>query len=585
MTASSDRETLPDTGPAPPFSRTFAFGIPLLFALASAFGINPYHYGLIDNFITIPLVKAFVDPQLYPGDFMLAQRPFYYTYAWDALGWLHVHLGISIPTLFFLTYIVVLYATFVAFSLLGIRLFRSRGAASLALVFLVFSKLSLAGVDTIESLLNTRAIATPLLLFAFLLFLNRRTVAAFGLLGLAYLVHPLTAHYGLVMLVAASIVEIRNRGWRSILAGLCVFLLIASPILAWKFTSSPPSLSLFTADPQWLQAMRLRSSHHMFPLTWGWWALVHTMLTIALLAIAWRGRPHADPDAHRIMASFMWTILALCAGGVIFAELVPWGATFLFQPLRSFQLLDLFAMLYVANFVYSRLESAKRLADLLPPVLAGLAMFFDVPHPHRPVILFLIISAIIASQRFAWRRGLSRAGMVAGMTGLVVVTGGLRYVRGLAGTEPAPFSISIPQDPRWLEVEDWAREHSAKQDAFIVPPLDDGAFRAESERTIYADWEDGGLMNSNPAYGIEWMRRMRMLGFASYATFRQDYRDLKPKAVLGVARELEAGRARVFVVERSADGSKGFPIRYQNAEFMIAEVTGLADRTGVHARG
>ena len=110
---------------------------------------------------------------------MLAQREYYYTYFWNSLGWLHVHLGAPIPSLFLILYLAGLYATFLAVYLLAERMFRRPRVAFIALVFLLFARPSLAGVDTIEEILSTRQVATPLVLFALYLFLERRRVWAF----------------------------------------------------------------------------------------------------------------------------------------------------------------------------------------------------------------------------------------------------------------------------------------------------------------------------------------------------------------------------------------------------------------------
>ena len=48
-------------------------------------------YGIGDTSISIPFANAAADARLYPGDYLLAQRPYYYTYLWDALGWIHAH--------------------------------------------------------------------------------------------------------------------------------------------------------------------------------------------------------------------------------------------------------------------------------------------------------------------------------------------------------------------------------------------------------------------------------------------------------------------------------------------------------------
>src|SRR3972149_1543396 len=95
----------------------------LVFTLASALAINPYSYGVDDNSITIPFLKSSVNPALYPGDHLIAQRPFYYTYLWNTLGQLHARFAISLPVLFFVTYLGSLYLTFLSMYLIAFALF------------------------------------------------------------------------------------------------------------------------------------------------------------------------------------------------------------------------------------------------------------------------------------------------------------------------------------------------------------------------------------------------------------------------------------------------------------------------------
>src|SRR5207247_2399623 len=136
--------------------------------LASALGINPYVYGLGDNRITIPFLKAFANPALYPGDPLIAERPFYYTYLWNGLGLLHARLGLDLRALFLGTYLAALFLTFLALYRLSLALFRNRASAMVALVLVAFSRRTLGGIPTTEEMLTTRAVATPIALFALL---------------------------------------------------------------------------------------------------------------------------------------------------------------------------------------------------------------------------------------------------------------------------------------------------------------------------------------------------------------------------------------------------------------------------------
>lgn len=549
--------------------------VTLVLTLASLLGTNPYQYGLGDNSITLPFVRAYADPGLYPGDFMVAQRIYYYTYLWKALAWAHVHLGVSIHTLFLGIYAVALFATLLAVHLLARRAFGSTRVAVLAQTFLLFGRPTLAGIDTVERMLNTRELALPLALFACLLYLQRHRIAAFVLLGIGYLIHPLTIHPALAMLVVGALVERPRRDLRALAIGLAAFAALAAPVLAWKFHHTPPSLSLFHADPRWLEALRLRSPHHMFPSEWGVSGALHALVVLGLLGVAWRGAPMIHAGDRRLVAAWTITVLALCALGAVFAEVVPIGAAFVFQPLRSFQFLEFFAILGIAQFVVAGIDRAAHPLDAWPAVVAGCALLYGETSQHRPTLLFLAMVVLLVADRLRWRR----LGGLGFALATCVLVGGLGIVlaeRAAWRGEDTEFSATNAQDPRWLDVQRWARDHTDRSDAFIVPPDQDDEFRVRSERTVYADWEDGGLMNANPAFGIEWLRRMRALGLIEDPDAAPAFRPMEPDRARRIAAEMAWPRRRVFVVRPEDQPMPAFPVRYQNSEYFVAEVTPAA---------
>jgi uncharacterized protein DUF6798 len=311
-----------------------------------------------------------VDPSLYPGDPLLAERPFYYTYLWDTLGLLHA---------------------------------RSEWT---------------------------------------------------------------TTHFVLAMLIVASVV-VRRPGWlRRLATGLLAFLAVASPLLVWRLRRAPPSLDLFAADPGWLEALRLRSSPHMFPLSWGPPALVHGLVTVSIFLLAARLGDETSDERHVVVRSAVWTIIALCLAGIVFAEWLPMGVVFLLQPLRSFAFLE-------SGWREGRLARHFAAATACLACLSAWACYLDDE-----------------------RHG---------------------------GSD---FSIDVAARPGWRDVQHWAKAHTEVRDAFIVPPDEDGEFRVEGERTVYGDWEEGGLMNGDPVFGRAWLRRMRALGYEDAASGGHRFRAL-----------------------------------------------------------
>ncbi len=407
------------------------------------------------------------------------------------------------------------------------------------------------------------------MLFALLLCLERRTVWAFVLLGIAYLIHPLTVHPALVMVVVASVVA--RRPAASLAAGVGAFGLLAAPVLAWKFAHTPQSLQLMAADPRWVEALHLRSPHHMFPSTWGLGMAIHTTLVLSLLPFAWRWWSPREGDDGRVLVAWVATVIVLCLGGVFFAEVVPIGAAFLFQPLRSFQFLEFLAILGVANLVVAVCSKAKHPLGVAPAIIAGWALVYGVPNVARVAGVFQALTVVLAWERLGRLRLNDRQFALAACV-LVVVTGAWLAERAWSRGDFGNFSASNAQDARWLAVQRWARDHTDVRDAFIVPPAGYDEFRVESQRAVYADWEDGGLMNSNPAYGLEWLRRMRILGFTGDVDSDSSFRPMNPEQVRRIAAEMELPGRTVFLVGPLEQRGLGFPVRYQNAAYVVAQV-------------
>jgi hypothetical protein len=374
------------------------------------------------------------------------------------------------------------------------------------------------------------------------------------------------------MLLAAMLLRSRQEGIKPLAAGLGVFLAIASPMLLWRLHASPPSLHLFAADPAWIYALRLRSWGHMFPLTWGWSALQHTVIVASLFAFAWLRAP-ARSEAHGAVAAFAWAIVAMCGAGVVFSEFHPLGVAFVVQPLRSFAFVEYFMMLFVADYCYQRLARAERLGTVLAAIAIGIAGFVGADGFLRGVLLFLALATMTVIHRRWLGRPLQGIGFATLAAFIVCVSGATSFVRDTLGQRHGAFSLQSDQDPLWRDVQRWARSSTNVTDAFIVPPGEEDEFRVDGERTVYADWRDGGLMNADPAFGIEWLRRMRALGYVDSRPGRGDRHELTVADAGAIARELGSPARRTFVAWPAQPKALALPVRYRNASYVVYEVT------------
>jgi hypothetical protein len=342
---------------------------------------------------------------------------------------------------------------------------------------------------------------------------------------------------------------------------------------------------LFSADPQWVIALHYRSAHHVFPFTWGWTALVHALMVVLLFGIAWRHRNRERDDQHRVMGIASGTVLALCIIGLVGSELYPVGIVFISQPLRSFQFMEYFTMLYVAHYFYRGVTGSERLATALGAAVISAWFVYGAERHVIPLLVFVAMASIIAARHSVWRRDLAAAAFVTTTAGLVFIAACVCYAVDRSN-DNRTFSLVDDEESPWLDIQRWASTQTDVRDGFIVPPYVEPEFRVHGERTVYADIEDGGLMNFNPAFGREWLRRMRMLGFVNPTgatsapeellwldpvRAKLDFCKLQIGRVRRIAREMEANR-RVFLVWPCSERVLPFPQKYHNDAYIIYEV-------------
>ncbi len=536
----------------------------LVFTIVSTLSINQYWYGTSDQSITIPFLKAFINNNLYPNDYLLTQRPYYYTYLWNVLGFLVKYLNISIPALFFLSYFTAIYMTFLGVYLITITLFKKKGVAFLSLFFLLFSKRALAGAITLDSIFITRVAALPILLFSIYLFFKKKYLLSFLLQGIGFLVHPMTTVYVIAIIFVSSIVNLRDIGIRRFLLCITVLIISSSPILIWKVLHSPVSLNLLYANPKWIELLRLRSPGHIFPFSWEKDVFFKTVLLLCVFFISWKHRP--KPDYHRIVVTFTATIFTMCAAGIIFSEFVPLSIVLNFQFLRSSQFVVFFAMIYFSNYFFAEIQFRESIFNKLVVAFVSIGIFYGATGWKYAYVVFLALSVFLIFYHFVYRREfLLSKYFVLSLVVIVLVLGSGAYLK------KGNFLIDNAQEGKWLDVQIWAKQNTSPKDMYIVPPTIEG-FRVESERTIYGDWKDGTLMNFNPNFGYEWFRRMKKLGYREGTAFKEGFKNLTETDFVNIANEETRNGHRTFLVMFKERDTLNFSIVYKNEKFIVYEV-------------
>lgn len=470
--------------------------------VASMVAINPYRYGVADQVLTIPFLKQWIDPGLYLGDYIVEEKSHLYTLLWPTLAYLVRGSGLSIESVFFWGYASALFATFLSIGVLARTFADSTSAGLLAMFIAVFAKSMLAGSATIEDNFLTRVVALPFALFALTEVFRDRHVRAAALLGIAFVIHPLTGAYAVAMIAAVFVAALYDERPLQPLAPVLTFLAMASPVLVWR-ALDPVGLPL-VAETEWLDLLRLRSPHHVSAFTW---SPIDYVSTLALVAVVFACAPRAaGRDRSTTLVALALGTLGLFAIALVFAELIPLSPVVQLQLFRASAFLAYLAIVAYATALVGAAREPMSVSELATLWLIGFALLYGVEGwPFDLVALALVLGAVAAHLRVLGR-AMPPEALALLLTALV---SGLAF--GAARANPM-MNAANAQPPDWLDVQRWARDSTPRDAVFVVPPSHDG-FRVESERSIYGDWKDGTQAFFNADVGHEWLRRMQKLGF------------------------------------------------------------------------
>jgi hypothetical protein len=540
-------------------------GLFTLFTVAAVFGINPYLYGLYNHCVTIPFVYDAAQPELYPGDDMVAQLAYFYTYFLSGLGVLYRSTGWPLEWIFFGLHLASIYATFWSFYYLARTLTRCRAISVVACLLLLFGSKTLGYVGTLESHLMERTLIMPLEFLALAWVFQGRWIRAFAAIGIAFCIHPLSAFYVGVYAGVAGLFRLWQSWRQQALSasgeapsssatprklqqellrfglGLLVGALAATPSLYLKATGPEPLMPVGTPVEGWLDVLTIRSAYHVFPFDWPWHGWLRAGLfwwAVWMLRAAWKPGHRASPDqasssrlsaeAWQSLRGMGWAFAGMALLGVVFTEFWPMSIVVQFQFFRAYRFLMYLGMVLLAAGWYGAARGRIPMrTGILAFALAMPAWLEMVELKYATLLMTMVLlwfATAYGMRRWDW--GLARVIGLA-LAFPLMVTPASMVLRG--------FSIYSHQEPDWVAVQHWAVQHSPEDAGFIVPPNRKG-FRVDSKRHTFVDWNDGTQSFFNQAFAGDWIAEMTMVGFnGDPDAMGSGYRSLAPRQFQVVA--------------------------------------------------
>ena len=346
----------------------------LLLTSTVGLAINGYRYGFNDHAFYIPMIDRLVNPDLFPEDYLFDEPSGEYNFWIPAMAMLARFFPLN--WIFFLGYILTRFALFWAIYHLSINLFNSRGAAVLAVLFLVIPK-SVGGTATAtqDIFFTLRSTAMPLAV-AFLIpyFQGRITLAAI-ICGVVFLIHPITAIPLICLLGFRLLIEIFRQGWRIPAKAFVVFTACILPLVIRVFLidrANHSDLSPFSqSNLQWLEIIKERDSY-IFISVWNREAFLslvaYTVILLVILLYRHKGQSgnHANTNNEIFSQTDFWAfgVVFICAGlfcfGSVFVEWYPLPLIVQLQVLRGLHLIVNLSMIYAAWLLWEGFQHYQK---------------------------------------------------------------------------------------------------------------------------------------------------------------------------------------------------------------------------------
>ncbi len=425
----------------------------LYIALLSIF-IRGYTFGLGDQVIHLPLLFKAQDPTLYLNDYLFTAGQESFTFFYSSVANL-IELFNNVETVFFTLYVLLIFVYFYVISQISQELFKNKLAWFFSLLlFITPFYIGGAAITTVETSIAPRTVGNLLSLLILLLILKKKFNVAFIVLGIEFLLHPLSALYiGIIMYSHLIIIE--KMKIKKLIIGSLLFLIISLPLLPFLLNQFTANVDSFNSSI-WLEVLKERNAY-VFPHLWNvgsWLTLVIGIVPILIYLI----KKIYDGSKNSYVNLTMLNIV--CISFVVFV--IQYIFT-LFIPLSQIIKLQL-----------------------------GRILFF-------PVFLSLLCLGYYMERL----RVLLKIN-----TKLTVITITFLLTTVCLLTLP---SFVKGQNRKWIEVQLWGNSYTSKECVFLVPFFSEG-FRVYSRRPTTGEYKDGTLSFYSQQFANEWNERLSDLG-------------------------------------------------------------------------
>ena len=549
----------------------------IFFALLSL-PIHGYYFAYIDQNFYIPLIRHFINPNLYTKDYLFIQPQANLTYFINIMGLILKKFN-DMETVFFITYLLFLILLFIAVYKLSYSLFKDKPVALLSLM-LSLSPLTLKALGIVprayDSYLVPRFTSISLALFSLYLFMDDRYILSSVIASIAFILHPLTP---IAVIISLFLYLLIKKDMKAFFYSMIAFLVISSPLFyKFIFRYNQYNHGTFFVNREHLYILKyIGKETWIFPLLWrfqAWIGLDVVSLLFLLVIFVKRRKDGLTKNDEKSILLFT-TSLFLFLINIIFGELMPISILMHLQLLRNIIFIYWLFVIYTAYLLWHLFNEKSYIYRLLGIALTIILLrlilnkfkLSPTPMPFAPlwagILFFIAILKNNVSSRIHH--------FIEQKTGKVIL-GSLTFITLI----PPLFYISIKQyrhtihfphhyltslskrNRAWIDAQLWAKRHTKVNALFLTPlypPYSRPTFRVFSERSIVFTIEDNPVTLSYD-YAKEYSKR--------YKDFK-NYKNLSAKDLEDLAQKYHAS----YIVIEDDTPKLDLPSVYENNYFKI----------------
>jgi hypothetical protein len=468
-----------------------------------------YFYNYNNQIEQLTQIKILIDPTLYLNDIFLRRPDAYPSLFYQLITFVIKTFGISLSALYFWTYAATTYFILLAFFLLSREMFGNDASGYINIILFPSIWLFLGGQGVYLNFMAHTNVAYAVLLFSIYYFIKKQFAPSFIILGFAVNIHIMYAFFVACLYIPYILWNYREFIIAKVLLAVGAGLLIASPTIIGYLQNNllaAPSIS----NELYIRLLRLRFTHHKFPLEMGLVRWCGFFITLAFLSAFLYRHPVSKQLRTMLLCFFSGLVLVMIIG-IVFADLIPIGTIANLSLFRIMVFYTTFTSLFFGQYLVKSFSGplpAKIAALLLVILFTPVFIKFDA----MEIMISAIILICVIMQ-------MEKRALPALLVVFLLLWLGWKLPKNVLLLDVVERSTRIfihnddVIDTDWERCQIWAKNNTARDDVFITPPyLFRYPFQFYSERAVAGTFKDGSVLFFKPSLGKQWWELMKDFG-------------------------------------------------------------------------